>query len=119
VFGNRQRLLQVMQNLIDNGVKYMGDQPEPQIEIGVRSEDDQTVCFVRDNGSGIDARHHERIFGLFSQLDPEAEGTGLGLALVQRVVEVHGGRLWVESEGAGQGATFCFTVPSKTDSNGF
>ena len=67
---------------------------------------------MRDNGVGIDPRYHDRVFGLFERLDPRVEGTGVGLALVKRIVEVHGGRVWVESEGAGQGSTFCFTLPA-------
>jgi len=69
------------------------------------------VVLVRDNGIGVDPRFHDKIFGLFDQLDPASEGTGLGLALVKRIVELHGGRIWVESEGQGRGATFRFTLP--------
>ena len=115
-FGDRTRLLEVLQNLIDNAVKYMGDQPHPRIEIGDRRDGDQTVCYVRDNGLGIEHRYHERVFGLFDQLDPKVEGSGIGLALVKRIVEVHGGRIWVESEGSGHGSTFCFTIPARTES---
>ncbi|NQT37081.1 MAG: PAS domain S-box protein, partial [Planctomycetes bacterium] len=97
VFGDRTRLAEVMQNLVDNAVKYMGDQTRPHLEIGSRQEKGQTVCFVRDNGLGIDPRYQQRVFGLFEQLDRSAEGSGIGLALVRRIVEVHGGRIWVES----------------------
>ena len=116
VFGDRQRLLEVMQNLVDNAVKYMGDQPHPCVEIGVRSENHETVCYVHDNGIGVEPAYHEKIFGLFNQLDPNAEGTGIGLALVKRIVEVHGGSIWVESESPGMGSTFCFTCPSTAGS---
>jgi signal transduction histidine kinase len=68
---------------------------------------------VRDNGVGIEPRYHERVFGLFDKLDAQSEGTGIGLALVKRIVDVHGGRIWIESEGLGQGATFCFTLPKR------
>ena len=69
--------------------------------------------FVRDNGIGIDPRYKERVFDLFERLDPTAsEGTGIGLALVRRIVEVHGGQIWVESQGRGQGSTFCFSLPA-------
>ncbi len=111
--GDRFRLHQVMQNLIENAVKYMGDQPQPRIEIGNRKDGDELVCFVRDNGAGIEPRYQENIFELFSQLDQQAEGTGVGLALVQRIIELDGGRMWVESPGLGHGSTFCFTMPPK------
>ncbi len=111
VYGDRQRLVEVLQNLIDNAAKYMGNQPDPRIEIGQRGgENNQLIFFVRDNGIGIEAEHHERIFGLFNKLDARSEGTGVGLALVKRIIEVHGGRVWVESV-PGQGSTFYFTLP--------
>ena len=67
---------------------------------------------MRDNGQGIEPRFLERVFGLFEKLDAGGEGTGVGLALVRRIVEAHGGRAWAESEGLGRGATFCFTLAS-------
>ncbi len=108
---DRTRLVEVVQNLIDNAVKFMGDQPEPLIEIGVRYDEGTPVFFVKDNGSGIDPRYHDKIFGLFDKLDPKSEGTGVGLALVKRIITVHGGRIWLESAGLGAGTTFCFTLP--------
>lgn len=107
------RFTQVMQNLIENAVKFMGEQPEPQIWIGRRRDGEEAVFFVRDNGMGITPEHQERIFGLFDKLDAQADGTGIGLALVKRIVETHGGKIWVESEGLGKGSTFCFTIPCK------
>ena len=113
VNGDRMRLLEVLQNLIDNAVKYMGEEGQPRIEIGARRDGNESVCFVRDNGLGIKPRFHDKVFGLFDQLDPTAEGTGIGLALVKRIIEVHGGRIWIESAGEGCGSTFCFTIPDK------
>lgn len=115
VFGNRLRLWEVLQNLVDNAANFIGDQPDPQIEIGCRRDGEETVCYVRDNGTGIDPAYHEKVFGLFDRLDPKSKGTGVGLAVVKRVVEIHGGRIWVESEGPGQGSTFCFTIPRKRE----
>ena len=115
VHGDRQRLTEVLQNLLDNAAKYMGDQAEPRVEIGQRGEDaerGQPVFYVKDNGMGIAPEYHERIFGLFNKLDPHAEGTGVGLSIVKRIVEVHGGKIWVESE-AGSGSTFLFTLPTQ------
>lgn len=107
---DRKRIGEVLQNLIENAIKYMGDQTTPEIFVGVRRDKDGPVFFVRDNGIGIDARYHQSIFGLFNKLDAASEGTGIGLALVKRIIEVHGGELWVESDGPGKGSTFCFTL---------
>jgi len=110
VHGDRQRLTEVLQNLLDNAIKYMGDQPNPRIEIGQQSEENgKPVFFVKDNGIGIAPEYRERIFGLFNKLDPKSDGTGIGLALVKRIVEVHSGRIWVESE-IGKGSTFYFSL---------
>jgi signal transduction histidine kinase len=110
VFGDRQRLVEVLQNLIDNAIKFMGDEQNPQIEIGQLGEDNgRPVFFVKDNGIGIAPKYHEQVFGLFNRLNQDVEGTGIGLALVKRIVEVHGGRIWIESE-AGKGSTFYFTL---------
>ncbi len=113
VYGDPARLLEVLQNLLDNAVKYAGDAAEPQVEIGCRCNGDETVCYVRDNGIGIDPNHFERVFELFQQLNPKVEGSGIGLALVKRIIELHGGRVWFESGGPGHGATCCFTLPSE------
>ncbi len=111
VYGDRQRLFEVLQNLIDNAAKFTGSQPSPRIEIGQNGfENGKPIFFVKDNGLGIEPMHHERIFGLFNKLDTNSDGTGIGLALVKRIIEVHRGRIWVESE-AGKGSTFFFTLP--------
>ena len=115
VYGDRPRLVEVLQNLVDNACKFMGDQPDPCIEIGQRAtdEDGKPVFYVRDNGIGIEPQHYERVFELFHKLNARSRGTGVGLALAKRIVEVHGGRIWVESPGSGQGTSFYFTLPEK------
>jgi signal transduction histidine kinase len=111
VYGDRVRLVEVMQNLLDNSAKYASPRSSLCIEIGTQEDNEQqTVFFIRDNGIGIDPQFHERIFGLFNKLDTHMEGTGIGLTLVKRIIEVHGGQIRVESE-LGKGATFVFTLP--------
>jgi PAS domain S-box-containing protein len=110
VHGDRVRLVQVLQNLIENAVKYMGDQADPVVEVGVRPDPTRVVCFVRDNGIGIKPVHAERVFGLFEKLDPKSEGTGVGLALVRRILEYHGGGISIESDGS-SGTTFVVHFP--------
>ena len=102
--GDRHRLEELWQNLLENAVKYMGGQPRPRLD-GVPQ------FFVRDNGMGIEPRFIARIFGLFEKLDAASEGSGLGLALVKRIVELYDGRVWAESAGPGQGTCIRFTLP--------
>ncbi len=114
LFGDRVRLVEVFQNLIDNAGKFMGDQSNPLIEIGAETKNGEMVFFVRDNGMGIDPKYKDKLFGMFEKFNPEMEGTGMGLALVKRIVEVHGGRIWAESEGLGKGVCFWFTLLRKS-----
>lgn len=107
---DRQRMAEVVQNLLENAINYMGDQAHPHILFGMRVDNGVNVFFVQDNGIGIDERYHQTIFGLFNKLNPKSSGTGVGLALVKRIVDVHGGQVWVESAGLGTGSRFCFTV---------
>ncbi|MCC7117114.1 MAG: GHKL domain-containing protein [Anaerolineales bacterium] len=107
---DRIRLVEVLQNLIDNAIKFSSVRPTPIIEIGCEIQNDITVFFVRDNGIGIDPKHHERVFGLFNKLTIDNVGTGIGLALVKRIIELHGGKIWIKSE-VDRGATFYFTLP--------
>ncbi|MBI3169165.1 MAG: PAS domain-containing protein [Chloroflexi bacterium] len=112
VRADKERIIEVIQNLADNAVKFMGAQPKPTIEINFIVEDGHPIFFVRDNGIGIKKEFHKKIFSLFDKLDPGSEGTGVGLALVKRIVEVHGGSIWVDST-EGAGATFYFTLASE------
>jgi len=120
VRADRLRLLELVQNLVDNAVRFMGETEEPRIHIGWRRTDAAPVVFVQDNGMGMDPAHHETVFGLFDKLDPCTEGSGVGLALARRIVEVHGGRIWIESEGKDRGTAVCFTLtggPPSTPGN--
>jgi PAS domain S-box-containing protein len=118
VRGDRARLVEMIQNLLDNAARFMGGQKSPRVEAGARMDGDETVLFIRDNGLGIEPQHQVRVFGLFNRLDPKGEGTGVGLALVKRIVELHAGRIWVESDGRAKGSTFCFTLPIVTVDDG-
>ena len=113
VHGDYARLVQVFQNLLDNAVKFTAgvDEPRVRVEPGPGEPGEATVV-VRDNGRGIDPAHHERVFGLFEKLDPHAEGTGVGLAVVKRIVESHGGKARVTSRGPGCGTEVWITLPT-------
>ncbi len=113
VFVDKQRMVEVWLNLIENAVKFSSKQEKSLIKIDCIKEDSKFIFNIRDNGVGIDKKYHLTIFGLFNKLDNKTSGTGIGLALVKRIVDVHGGDIWVESEGAGKGTKFSFSVPIK------
>ncbi len=104
--GDIIRLTQAFQNLLENAIKFMGNQENPCIEIGIKKIDQDNHIYIRDNGIGVDAKFIPKIFDLFQKLNTKEEGTGIGLTLVKRIVELHGGKIWVESEGLGKGTTF-------------
>lgn len=105
-------LRQVFANLFSNAVKFTRKQPSPRIEVGSRFQSGKTVVFVKDNGTGFDPRYADKLFGVFQRLhrQDEYEGTGIGLATVQRIIHKHGGNVWAESQ-PGLGATFYFSIP--------
>ncbi|WP_457652130.1 PAS domain-containing sensor histidine kinase [Rhodocaloribacter sp.] len=108
------RMVEVFQNLIGNALRFRRERQDPHIEVGARMNGTgEVLCWVRDEGMGIAPKYHEKIFGLFERLDTGAGGTGIGLALVKRIIEGHGGRVWVESEGVDRGSTFFFTLPDE------
>ncbi|MDO9326682.1 MAG: PAS domain S-box protein [Methanoregula sp.] len=111
VYVDRSRIREVMVNLIENAIKFFGHQPHPEIRIGMVRNKGAAVFFVQDNGIGINPLYLERIFNLFERLDASTLGTGIGLTIVRRIIEVHGGKCWAESEGPGKGTTFRFTLP--------
>lgn len=111
LMGDHLRLVEVFQNLIDNAIKYMGAQPNPQIEIGWEDHDQEIWIYVRDNGIGIEPRKIDKIFNLFEKLDENSSGYGIGLSIVQRIIETHHGRVWAFSDGINQGSTFWISLP--------
>ena len=112
LYGDRARLQEVVRNLVDNAAKFMGApgaSPDRDRRAARPARSDLVRPRQRDR---YRPKHHQRVFGLFERLDPSVEGTGIGLALVKRIVEVHGGQVWVESAGPGQGTSVCVSLPS-------
>jgi signal transduction histidine kinase len=103
---------QVLRNLLDNALKFTGKSSDPHIEIGGQEKEKTCVLWVRDNGIGFDMQYHDRIFGIFQRLQKadDYNGTGIGLAIVQKAIQRMGGRIWAESA-PGKGATFYLEVP--------
>ena len=112
VVADKSDARRVFENLLTNALKYGCDTSAPQITIGGNDSGSEVRYFVRDNGPGIDPKYHDRVFGLFQRLETDQPGTGLGLASVAKIMNIHGGRCWVESA-VGQGATFWVAFPRR------
>jgi len=116
VYVDRIRIMQVLTNLIQNSINYRDKTVPLKIEIGYWLSEDEVVFFVRDNGVGIDASEAEKVFDLFYRGTTNGEGSGVGLAIVKRIIEAHGGRMWVQDQSA-KGTTMCFTLPQQSGTN--
>ncbi|MDN3689252.1 ATP-binding protein [Cyclobacterium jeungdonense] len=116
IWGDKRTLIQVFEHLILNGIKYQPPSQKARIVISSQKKDGETVIYVQDNGLGIDKAYHEKIFLLFQRLHGKDAfpGTGIGLSLCKKIIEHHGGTIWLESE-VGKGSTFYFTIPEKVD----
>lgn len=108
--GDKDRIFQLLQNLLDNAAKYIGTPNAPKVEIGVEKHGAENAIYVRDNGVGIAPEDLTKVFGIFEKLNRASDGSGIGLALAKGIVEAHQGRIWATSPGPGQGTTFHFTL---------
>jgi len=118
VFGNKTQLYQLLQNLINNGLKYQKPNTKPHVHVGIEESAKQWKFFIKDNGIGMEERHLKKIFDVFLRLHRKDEyvGTGIGLSICKKIVERHGGEIWVDSK-KGKGSTFYFTIikPNKKE----
>jgi light-regulated signal transduction histidine kinase (bacteriophytochrome) len=113
IYANNQQMVQLFQNLIGNAIKYRGKE-NPEIQISYEDVDDEYIFSIKDNGIGIDEKHLKKIFNIFHRLhtSEEYEGTGIGLAISEKILEKHRGKIWAESE-TGKGTIFHFTIPNQ------
>ena len=118
VRGDRTMLHQVLYNLVSNAAKFTRHREAAIIEIGCRIGKDEYIYYVKDNGVGFDMKNADKLFGVFQRLhrSDEFEGTGIGLAIVQRIINRHGGRVWAEGK-VNEGATFYFSLPSENSND--
>ena len=114
VWGDPSLIKQIVLNLLGNAIKYSRTKKQAEIELGCNTTGEEEICYIKDNGVGFDERYADKLFGVFERLHGgrEYEGTGVGLAIVKRIIERHGGRIWAEGK-VGDGATFYFALPKK------
>jgi light-regulated signal transduction histidine kinase (bacteriophytochrome) len=110
VFADKTQISDAMQKILENAIKFCQEDVKPKISFNAEIQGNRVQCRVKDNGIGIDSRYLDRIFGLFEQLNQGIDGTGVGLALVKRIIESHDGEVWAESDGDGEGASIYFTL---------
>ena len=111
IFGDRNRMIQVFSNFLDNAIKYMGDQPNPKITVSFEDNGDNTIFLVSDNGSGMDEHALKKLFTPFERFHDNVKGTGLGLYMVKQIAISHDGTITATSKGKEQGSTFKFILP--------
>ena len=113
-YGDQGLIRQVLVNLLENSIKFNKSRPEAKIEVGSFPESGETVYYIKDNGTGFNTKYAEQVFGVFKSMHSRAEygGTGVGLAIVQRILTRHGGKIWAEGK-PNAGATFYFQLPPK------
>lgn len=115
--GDPVRLFELIQNLLENAIKFNAQEPKARVIIGCEQFDSENRYFIEDNGDGIDPDDRERIFGLFEQAHQTDSGTGIGLALARRILEIHEGRIWVEAARELGGSRFVFVLPAAAASS--
>jgi light-regulated signal transduction histidine kinase (bacteriophytochrome) len=116
VWGNQVQLVQVIQNVLANAIRYRKPGTTPDVHISAALHDAEWVFYISDKGIGISPEYHEQVFGLFRRLHRDATGTGIGLAICKKIIEKHAGRIWIEST-LGEGTTIVFTLPKPPDAD--
>lgn len=117
VYADRMRLRQVLHNLLENAIKFSRENVAPKISVTAEQQNNEVICRIKDNGIGIDPRFHEKVFDLFDRLETDLPGSGLGLALAKRILEIESGKIWIESNEKESGAVFCFILGSPGESS--